>query len=57
MFINIKTPIEFKKILEDNLKKLEKICFEIYEDDEEYAAVGVYISTLAYNITLKGLAA
>ncbi|MGI6647505.1 MAG: hypothetical protein ACOX5W_00170 [Bacillota bacterium] len=51
MFINIKTPIEFKKILEGNLKKLEKICFEIYEDDDEYAAVGVYISTLAYNIT------
>jgi len=51
MYINIKTPIEFKKALEINLKKIEKICFEIYEDDDEYAAVGVYVSTLAYNIT------
>lgn len=51
MFINIKTPIEFKKVLENNLNKIEKICFEIYEDDDEYAAVGVYVSTLAYSIT------
>lgn len=51
MFINIKTPIEFKEDLENSLEKLERICFEIYEDDEEYAVVGVYISALACNIT------
>lgn len=50
MYINIKAPREFKSILENKLDALEKLCFEIYEDDDEYSAVGVKISTLAYSI-------
>lgn len=50
MYINIKTPREFKSMLEKKLDALEKLCFEIYEDDDQYSAVGVKISTLAYSI-------
>lgn len=51
MYINIKTPREFKSILEKQKDKIEKLCFEIYEDDDEYSAVGITISILAYTIT------
>jgi len=51
LYINIKTPIEFKKMLEFEIDKIEKICFEIYEDDDEYRAVGVKVSILANNVT------
>ncbi|WP_143316907.1 hypothetical protein [Clostridium sp. HBUAS56017] len=49
--INAKTPIEFKKILESNLDKIKSICFEIYEDDEEYRAELVSVSTLENKVT------
>lgn len=51
MTINIKTPIEFKKLLESNLDKIRAICFEIYEDDEEYRAESVSVSILANKVT------
>lgn len=49
--INIKTPIEFKKILENQINKIKKICFEIYEDDDEYRAQEVTVSILAQRVT------
>lgn len=51
MTIDIKTPIEFKKILESNIDKIKSICFEIYEDDAEYRAESVSISILANKVT------
>lgn len=49
--INIKTPIEFKKILENQINKIKKICFEIYEDDDEYRAQEITVSILAQRVT------
>ncbi|WP_252244014.1 hypothetical protein [Clostridium sp. ZBS14] len=49
--INIKTSIEFKKILENQINKIKKICFEIYEADDEYRAQEVTVSILAKRVT------
>ncbi|MGO5092632.1 hypothetical protein [Clostridium sp. LCP25S3_F10] len=51
MTINIKTPYEFKKILENQISKIKEVCFEIYEDDDEYRADDVRITTLASKVT------
>lgn len=48
--INIKTSLDFIEILEDKKDVLEKMCFEIYEDDE-YRADELKISILASNVT------
>ncbi|MBY6951048.1 hypothetical protein [Clostridium botulinum] len=51
MTINIKTPYEFKKILETQISKIKEVCFEIYEDDDKYRADDVRITTLAGKVT------
>lgn len=51
MTINIKTPYEFKKILENQLNKIKEVCFEIYEDDDEYRAEDVRVTTLASKVS------
>ena len=48
--INIKTSLDFIEILEDKKDVLEKMCFEIYEDNE-YRADELKISILASNVT------
>ena len=46
MNINIKTPIEFKTLLEKEIDLLRTLSFEIYEDDDEYMATDVVITVL-----------
>jgi hypothetical protein len=50
MNINIKTPIEFKALLEKEIDLLRTLSFEIYEDDE-YMATAVVITVLAAKVT------
>jgi small-conductance mechanosensitive channel len=49
--IIIKTPITYKTILEKNKEILEEICFEVYENDEDYMATSVNIKVLASHVT------
>jgi hypothetical protein len=51
MNINIKTPIEFKTLLEKEIDLLKTLSFEIYEDDDEYRATDVVITVLAAKVT------
>lgn len=54
MCINIKMPLDFKLIVNQNEEKmniLRDICFEIYEDDDEYAATSIEVSVLAEKVT------
>ena len=54
MCINIKMPLEFKFIVkqsEEKMNILRNLCFEIYEDDDEYAATSVEVSVLADKVT------
>lgn len=51
MTINIKTPIPFKSILEEKIKLIEPLIFEIYEDDYDYYANEVTVSVLASKVT------
>ena len=51
MNINIKTPIEFKTLLEKEIDLLRTLSFEIYEDDDEYMATDVVITVLAAKVT------
>ena len=51
MDINIKTPIEFKGLLEKEIDFLKDLSFEIYEDDDEYRATDVIITVLAAKVT------
>lgn len=49
--INIKTPIAYKAVLEKEIDLLQTLCFEIYEDDDDYMATSVNISILAAKVT------
>lgn len=49
--INIKTPLIYKTILEKELDLIKNICFEIYEDDDDYMATSVVVSILASKVT------
>jgi hypothetical protein len=51
MNINIKTPIEFKALLETEIDLLKTLSFEIYEDDDEYMATDVVITVLAAKVS------
>lgn len=51
LYINIKTPLIYKEILENEIELLQSLCFEIYEDDDEYMATNVNISILAAKVT------
>lgn len=51
MKINIKTPIEFKNLLEKEISLLKELSLEIYENDDEYKATDVVITVLAANVT------
>ncbi len=51
LYINIKTPLVYKAILEQNIELLKDLCFEIYEDDDEYRATNVTISILASKVS------
>lgn len=51
--INIKTPIDFMEILESNKVVLRDMCYEIYEDDDEYRADELKISILASCVTTR----
>lgn len=51
MYVEIKTPIAFKKVLESNIDKLSKYCGDIYEDNDDYAFFGVKIGVLAAKLT------
>lgn len=51
LHINIKTPLSYKSILEKELKFVESLCFEIYEDDDDYMPTSVGISILASKVT------
>jgi len=52
MNINIKTPIEFKSLLEKEIDLLRTLSFEIYEDDDEYRATDVVITVLAAKVSI-----
>ena len=52
MNINIKTPIEFKALLEKEIDLLRTLSFEIYEDDDEYRATDVVITVLAAKVSI-----
>lgn len=49
--INIKTPLVYKAILEKDIDLIKTLCFEIYEDDDEYMATNVVTSILASKVT------
>lgn len=49
--INIKTPLTYKAILEKEIELVKDLCFEIYEDDDEYMATSVVVSILASKVT------
>lgn len=53
MYVEIKTPIQFKSQLEHKYlrEQLSKMCSEIYEDDENYAFWGIKIGVLAAKLT------
>lgn len=51
LHINIKTPLTYKSILENELDLIKTLCFEIYEDDDDYMATSVGISILASRVT------
>ena len=49
--INIKTPLIYKTILEKELDLIKNLCFEIYEDDDDYMATSIVVSILASKVT------
>lgn len=51
LYIEIKTPIEFKTNLERKQEILTKFCGDIYEDNDEYAFWGVQIGILPVKLT------
>ena len=51
LHINIKTPLIYKSILENELNFVQSLCFEIYEDDDDYMATSVGVSILALKVT------
>jgi hypothetical protein len=51
LHINIKTPLIYKSILEKELDFVRGLCFEIYEDDDDYMATSVGVSIMAARVT------
>ena len=51
LHINIKTPLTYKSVLENELELIKNLCFEIYEDDDDYMATSVGVSILASKVT------
>lgn len=49
--INIKAPLIYKSILENEIETIKTLCFEIYEADDEYMATSVRFSILASKVT------
>lgn len=51
LIINLKTPLIYKKLIEENRDLIQSMCFEIYEDDDDYMATEVKVSILASKVT------
>lgn len=49
--INIKTPLVYKNIIENEIDLIKNLCFEIYEDDDDYMATNIKTSILASKVT------
>ncbi|WP_108671073.1 hypothetical protein [Peribacillus acanthi] len=47
LYVEIKVPVNLKKIARENVQVLSDYCNEIYENDEVYACCGVIIGTRA----------
>lgn len=49
--INIKTPLIYKTVLEKEIDLIKSLCFEIYENDDDYKATSVSVSILSSKVT------